>query len=130
MFNELLLGSAAGRGGKFKEWMKQNKTFVKDIVPIFIGIVGLIALIFVLSKAIWAFKNGKANDALKHFLYGAGIVIIVVAGIVGLKTAVDNILGGDNGIIDYDKGTGNDSTFTADASDVQLKSGDSVKLPA
>lgn len=127
MLNQFVLGAA--NGGKFKAWMESNKTFVKDVVPIFIGIVGLIALIFVLSKAIWAFKNGKAQDALKHFLYGMGIVIIVVAGIVGLKTAVDNILGDNNGIVDYNKGTGNETTFTADAGNqIELQSGDKVQL--
>lgn len=86
-----------------ENWIKTNRASIKSIAPIVISLVAIFALIFVLSKAIWAFKNGKANDGLKQILFGLAIVLIAGMSIVGLQALVDTLVGSESAGIKFNK---------------------------
>jgi ABC-type Na+ efflux pump permease subunit len=74
-----------------RQWIETNRNEVKLTINVILGVVILLALGWVVGKAVWAFKGGKASEGLKWLGYGALIVLVGLLGIMGLHAFISQI---------------------------------------
>lgn len=80
----------------FRQWVGKWQSQIEIVFGVIIGLVVVVVAGMLITKGIWALRNSKGGEAIKHFAFAGLAVLAGLIGFGGVRSIIEKIAPDDS----------------------------------